>query len=139
MKEDSKLRHHPDPELPHRDSDFDLVARIGKFIDRYRVVYFVVGALFAWWGRNVIAPLRTTAQTTYEVRSIHAILDTVVIPHLYRIDANDALRLQGDAQQNVILGILTRLQCLRTSAIDRAKIGLDCRDIPVEYPKQSGL
>jgi hypothetical protein len=136
MEENSLLRQGG-PDAPNRDTDTDLVARIGRIIDRYRIVYLLVGALLAWWGRNVVTPLREAAQTTSEVRGIRTTIDSVIIPHLDRIDADDAHRLKNDEQQNLILGILTRMQCLHTTAIDRAKIGLTCDDIPVEFPNKT--
>jgi hypothetical protein len=135
MEESSQLRHTPDPELPHRDTDFDLVGRIGKVIERYKIFWIMAIAILTWWGAN----LRESALTTYEVRALRATIDTVIIPHLYRIDAEAVNHTRVDEQQTVLLGIFGRLLCLHTSVIDRVKLNLECKNIPIEFPKQGGL
>jgi len=138
MDESSQLRRHPDPELPNRDSDFDLIARIGRVFDRYKIFYILVGGLLTWWGRNVVTPLRESAMTTSEVRLINKKIDSVIVPRLDRADGDRTRMIEIQENQSMILGTLTRLQCLHTDAIDRVKINLDCKDIPIESPKATG-
>ena len=120
----------------------DLIARIGRVIDRYKIVPILIGALLTWWGRNVVTPLRESAQTTGEVRLLHTTVDSFKNQVTLRLDQADADRtrmISIQENQSMILGTLTRLQCLRTSLIDRAKIDLDCKNIPVEFPPRGGL
>jgi len=54
---------------------------------------------------------------------------------LDRADADRTRMIEIQENQSMILGTLTRLQCLRTTLVDRAKIDLNCKDIPVEVPR----
>jgi hypothetical protein len=140
MDESSQLRQGG-PDAPNRDSDFDLIARIGRVVERYKIFYIMAGALMAWWGRNVVVPLRTSAQTTGEVRILNVKMDSLksqVNVRLDRADVDRGRMIEIQENQSMILGTLTRLQCLHTNAIDRVKINLDCKDIPIEIPR-SGL
>ena len=134
MEESSKLRNGG-PDAPNRDTDFDLIGRLGKFIDRYKIVPILIGALLTWWGRNVVTPLRESAMTTSEVRLLNRKVDSVIVPRLDRADADRSRMIGIQENQSMILGTLTRLQCLHTNAIDRVKINLDCKDIPIDIPR----
>jgi hypothetical protein len=137
MDESSNLRQGG-PDAPNRDTDFDLVGRIGKVIERYKIFYIMAGAIMAWWGRNVVVPLRESALTTTEVRLVNVKMDTLRSQMTVRLDRADADRtrmIEIQENQSMILGTLTRLQCLRTTLVDRAKIDLNCKDIPVEVPR----
>lgn len=79
-----------------------------------------------------MVPLQESAKTTGEVRMINDKIDKIIIPRLDSADADRAKVIRIQEMQGTILGVLTRLQCLRTSAVDRAKIDLNCRDIPIE-------
>jgi hypothetical protein len=137
MIEDSQLRSGG-PDAPERHTDSDFVGRAGKIIERYKIFYVLLVALLAWWGRNVVIPLRESAQTTTEVRLINRKLDSVLVPRMDRADSATSHLIELQRISTMQLGILVRLQCLRTSAIDRVKIDLNCKDIPIEFPKAAG-
>lgn len=137
MEESSQLRQGG-PDAPNRGTDSDLVARFGKFIGRYRIFYIMAGALMAWWGRNIVVPLRESALTTAEVRLLNRKIDSVVVPRLNQADADRSTIIRIQENQGAILGVLTRLQCLRTTLRDRALLDLTCTSIPVEFPKATG-
>ncbi len=126
------------PDAPERASDSDWVGRAGKVAERYKILWIMLAAILAWWGRNVVTPLRESAMTTSEVRLINRKIDSVLVPRLDLADVDRSRMLRIQENQSAILGTLTRLQCLRTSFVDRAKINLDCASIPVEFPKTPG-
>lgn len=119
-------------ELHERRTDTDPIARIGGVLDRYKIFWVIFISLLAWWSKTVMVPLQESARTTAEVRMINKKIDEKIIPRLDSADADRAKVIRIQEMQGSILGVLTRLQCLRTSAVDRAKIDLNCRDIPIE-------
>ena len=126
------------PEASERATDSDVVARAGKVIERYKIFWLIITAIVVWWGRTVVIPLKESAQTTGEVRLLNRKIDSVIVPRLDMADADRNRIIRIQESQAAILGVLTRLQCLRTSLIDRAKIDLNCKDIPIEYPQPTG-
>jgi hypothetical protein len=117
-----------------RSTDSDYIARLGQTIERYKIFWLVIMAILGWWGRTVMEPLRTAALTTAEVRLINQKIDSVIVPRLDIADRDRAQMVRIQETQTVQLGTLSRLTCLHTSLIDRAKIDLNCRDIPLETP-----
>lgn len=117
-----------------RRTDSDLVGRIGQVVERYKILYAMMAAIFVWWTRTIVVPLRESAQTTGEVKLINKKIDEVLIPRLETADQDRRRLIAIQENQSSILGVLTRMQCLRTNAIDRAKIDLECKDIPFEVP-----
>jgi hypothetical protein len=135
----SERRRRDDPDTDEhyheRYEESDLVARVGKTIERYKIFWIVIMAALGWWGRTVMEPLRVSAQTTAEVRLINQKLDSVIVPRLDAADRDRAQMIRIQETQTSQIGVLSRLQCLHTSYIDRVKISLlDCKDIPVETP-----
>lgn len=120
--------------MHERKTDSDYIARLGGTIERYKIFWFIIVALLGWWGRTVMQPLREAAMTTSEVRLINRKIDSVIVPRLDSADRDRSRMIVISQNQGALLGVLSRLQCLRTTPIDRAKIALlDCRDIPVEF------
>jgi len=117
-----------------RDTDADLVARLGAVVERYKIFYVAGAAIFVWWTRTIVVPLRESALTTVEVRRLNTKVDSVIVPRLDRADADRTRMIAIQENQSAILSLLTRLQCLKTNEIDRVKINLDCKDIPIDIP-----
>jgi hypothetical protein len=134
---DRRVRRTPHGEEVHeRKTDFDPIAKIGSFIDRYKVFWFIVVAILGWWTRTILIPLEESARTTREVQMINSKIDSVIVPRLNEADKDRTRLITVSENQARILGVLTRLQCLNLSGIDRAKIDLDCRDIPIALTSQ---
>jgi hypothetical protein len=136
----SDRRRSTDPDTDEhfheRYEESDLVARMGKTVERYKIFWIIVMAALGWWGRTVMEPLRISAQTTQEVRLINMKIDSVIVPRLDSADHDRARMTQVMENQNRILGYLSRMQCLGLSAVDRVKGELDCRDIPIQPPSK---
>jgi hypothetical protein len=135
MSEEHRRRtDHNGNTLHERKTDSDYIARLGDTIERYKIFWLIVMAVFAWWSRTIIVPLRESAMTTTEVRLINRKIDSVIVPRLDSADHDRSRMIVIQQNQGALLGVLSRLQCLHTTPIDRAKISLlDCRDIPVEF------
>ncbi len=123
------------PEQPNRGTDFDLVGRVGNLLDRYKIFWFILVAVITWWTNRIIIPLEQSAKTTAAVQLINTKIDSVIVPRLNAADIDRAKMLQIQETQTNQLGTLSRLTCLHTSLIDRAKIDINCKDIPLETPK----
>lgn len=130
--QDRRVRRDPTGEEVHeRKTDFDPVARVGNFLDRYKIFWFLVVAIIGWWSKTILIPLEESAKTTAQVQMINTKIDQVIVPRLDSADKDRSRLITVSENQARILGVLTRLQCLNLTAIDRAKIDLNCRDIPI--------
>jgi hypothetical protein len=121
-----EMRKRPeDRENPEeRAIDHDKVERFGLWWDRFapflKSVLLVAGG---WFVANIWIPLQKIPelvrhQETFIINdSVSATQRTMLI------EKTDNL--------TKAVSILTKLQCLQTSAVDRAKIDLDCRDVPL--------
>ena len=130
--EENNLLRQGGPDASERRTDHDLVGRAGKFLERYKIFWLIITGIVVWWGKTVVIPLQESAKTTAEVKMINMKLDSVLIPRLEYADADRVRMIRIQEIQTEQLGVLTRLQCLKTSYIDRAKISLSCKDIPIE-------
>lgn len=124
-------RNETGEELHERKTDYDPVAKVGSFLDRYKIFWFIVVAVIAWWSRTILIPLEESAKTTAQVQMINTKIDSVIVPRLDSADRDRSRLINISENQARILGVLTRLQCLNLTAIDRAKIDLNCHDIPI--------
>lgn len=124
--------------LHERRTDADYIARAGETIERYKIFWLIIMGVLGWWGRTIMEPLRTAAQTTAEVRLINTKIDSVIVPRLDAADHDRAQMIRIQETQTKQIGTLSRLTCLHTSLIDRVKIDINCRDIPIETPAAKG-
>lgn len=135
-------RRTPEGEEVHeRATDRDVVARAGNIIERYKVFWFIIIAIVTWWTNKILIPLEESAKTTAEVKLINNKIDSVIVPRLDAADRDRAQMIRIQETQTNQIGTLSRLTCLHTSYVDRVKIDINCRDIPLETPppKPGGL
>lgn len=103
-----------------RSGDQDRLARWNGAYDRYsKLVMPAIFVAATWFVAHVWAPIQAVPEIQAQT--------LVLIEH-----DSIASRERGDL--NEAMKILVRMQCLQLSAIDRAKIGLDCASIPVADP-----
>lgn len=118
-------------EVHERKTDSDYIARVGAFMTRWKIFWAIVIAIGTWYAKNILEPLRVSAQTTAEVQSINRKIDERVIPRLDSADKDRSRIIATQEMQGRILGYLSRMQCLDLSAVDRVKANFDCKDIPI--------
>lgn len=120
--------------LHERKTDSDYIARVGEFMARWKILWAIVIAVATWYGRTILEPLRISAMTTAQVQSINDKIDQKIIPRLDSADADRGRLIRVQEMQGRQLGYLSRMQCLRMTAVERVKADFDCKDIPVELP-----
>ena len=100
-----------DAEYGHaRNLDIDKIARYGLIWDRYvKLVIPVIWGFIIWFATKLYPA----------VMAYPAVVQ--------RLDDADKDR----ATMTISINILTRIQCLQLDAVDRAKINLDCSEIPL--------
>jgi hypothetical protein len=139
MSEEHRRRTDHNGNTAHeRKTDADYIARLGETIERYKIFWLIIMAILGWWGRTIMEPLRTAAQTTAEVRLINQKIDSVIVPRLDVADQDRAQMIRIQETQTKQIGTLSRLTCLHTSLVDRVKIDINCKDIPIETPRLKG-
>jgi hypothetical protein len=100
-----------------RAEDNDRLASWNATYDRYsKIVSTVLFIAATWFVAHVWNPIQSVPLIQAQVAEM-AKSDTAAVRE--RADMKEALK------------ILVRMQCLQLSAIDRAKIGLDCTAIPI--------
>ena len=120
-------------EHPHdRKTDSDYIARIGAFIIRWKLFWAIGVGITAWYGKNILEPIRVSAQNTAELTAINTKIDSVIVPRLQKAEDDRAMMIRTQEQQGEILGYLSRMQCLALDPVERVKGRLDCRDIPIQ-------
>lgn len=121
-------------EVHERKTDSDYIARVGAFMNRYKIFWGIVIAVGTWYAKNILEPLRVSAMTTAQVQQINDKIDQKIIPRLDSADADRGRLIRVQEMQGRQLGYLSRMQCLRMTAVERVKADFDCKDIPVELP-----
>lgn len=100
-----------------RNQDTDRLAAWNAIYDRYsKLITPGLLVVATWFFAHIWEPIQAFPALEAQSQSIAA-----------RMVIADAER--GDLKET--LKIVVRMQCLQLSAIDRAKIGLSCADIPV--------
>jgi hypothetical protein len=103
-------------DIRQRREDRDPWMRLSHALERYKILWIVALGVSAWLGSRIIQPLNQVTVLTAQAERV-----------LNRLDKADEDRTKMD---NVV-AILVRMQCLQLDDRDRAKINLDCRDIPL--------
>lgn len=104
--------------LHERRTDTDAWARLDAWATRYKIAWgfwLILVGVGSWVGSRVVRPLDQVPVIAAGHREI-----------MSRLDSGDQDRA---VLQNILL-VLVRVQCLQMGRIDRAKLNLDCRDIP---------
>ena len=114
-----------------RKADHDLPARIGNFIIRWKLFWAIGVAITAWYGRNILEPIRVSAQNTQALTAINLKIDSVIVPRLDSADKDRNQIIRTQEMQGEILGYLSRIQCLGLDPVERVKGRLDCGNIPI--------
>jgi hypothetical protein len=122
-------------EVHERKTDSDYIARVGAFMTRYKILWGLVIAIGTWYAKNILEPIRISAQTTAQVALINEKIDKQVMPRLDSADADRSRMIRIQEMQGRQLGYLSRMSCLRMSAVERVKADFDCKDIPIEITK----
>lgn len=128
-------RHEPrrDPTgrvIHERDDDFDVVAKVARFIERYKIVWIAVVAASAWLGHHLVEPLDAIPVVQAQVIQLR---DSVhdVNKRLDKADEDRAAIVQ-------VIKVFGKVICAGLSSSDRYKYDIDCRDLPVPDTKTKG-
>jgi hypothetical protein len=109
-------RHYARRYQRRRSDDSNPLSRLAFAIERYRLLWFAGITVSGWLGARLIEPLNEVAVLAQQHVTINA-----------RLIKDDSDRVV----MKDVLSILVRLQCLQLDYTDRAKLNLDCKDIPV--------
>ena len=102
-----------------RYTDHDAWARLDKWASRYKIAWgfwLILLGVGSWVGSRVVQPLQVIPVVLAQQTAI-----------VQRLDKGDVDR----DDMRAILKVLIRMQCLQLDPIDRAKLAIDCRDIPL--------
>ena len=109
-------------ELHERATDNDAWARLGVFVDHYKIgwaFWIIVVGGFGWVSRNYLQPIASVPV----LQAQNAVIIT-------RLDEAD--RDRKDITR--VLSIFGRILCAQTPAVDRYKYDIDCSKLPVTIP-----
>ncbi len=114
-----RRRQDQDGIIHERETDNDAWARLDLWATRYKIAWgfwLLLVALGGFIGGRIVRPLNAIPAVVAGQAAIAARLGKVET---------------SQTETTAILGILVRMQCLQLNLIDRAKINLNCRDIPL--------